>query len=345
MAKKRKNGARNITMATVAKEAGVSVVTVSRVINDHEYVAEDTKTHVLQVIDKLGYRPNAIARSLVSKETKTVGLITADLIDYFFSQTLSGAEEEARRQNYFCLLASTEGDLESEANYVRLFQERYVDGFFFVRPSTDVYDERLLKLLGNDLPIVTVGYHLPLDNVIVVDVDNVDGGRQATQHLADLRHRNIAVISGPKVYKSVEDRSKGYELVLETSNIPYNSDLIVESDWSYEGGYQAARTLLARKIKFSAIFAHSDEIAIGVMQALRDAGLSIPDDVSIVSYNNNPVTAYLNPGLTTINQEMRKLGVFGMQLLLRAIKGEKIEKREHLVGVELIERNSTKPYS
>ena len=343
MAKKRKNGARNVTMAEVAKEAGVSVVTVSRVINDHEYVAEETKAQVQAVIKRLGYQPNAIARSLVSKESKTVGLITADLSDYFFSQTLSGAEVEARQQNYFCLLGSTEGDLDIEPNYVRLFRERYVDGLFFVRPSTDIYDERLLELLRDKLPIVTVGYHLPLDNVTVVDVDNVDGGRLATQHLIDLDHRQIGMISGPHVYKAVGDRINGYEVALETAEIPFNSDLIVETDWSYEGGYRATQELLAREVEFTAIFAHSDEIAIGVMQALRDAGLTIPDDVSVVGYNNNPVTAYLNPALTTIQQQMRELGVLGMQLLLRAIKGEKLEKSEYLVGVELIERESTKP--
>lgn len=332
-------------MAGVAKEAGVSIVTVSRVINDHEYVAEDTKARVLEIIDRLGYQPNAIARSLVSKESKTIGLITADLSDYFFSLALSGAEVEARNQDYFCLLGSTEGDLENEPDYVRLFRERYVDGLFFVRPSTDIYDERLLKLLDNDLPIVTIGYHLPVDNLIVVDVDNEDGGRQATQHLIDLGHRRIAMVTGPEGYKSVGDRNKGYAQVLETAGIPYNHDLVVETEWSYEGGYGAAQTLLARDVEFSAIFAHSDEIAIGVMQALRGAGLSIPDDISVVGYNDNPVTAYLNPPLTTVKQPMRRLGVLGMKLLLRAIKGETIEKCEHLVGVELIERNSTKPYS
>ena len=343
MVKKRKNAAQSVTMADVARQAGVSLVTVSRVVNNHEYVAEDTRAHVLHVIEQLGFQPNSIARSLVSKHTRTIGLVTTDLGDYSFAQTISGAELEAARQNYFCLLASTEGIADNEPQYVRLFKERYVDGLFFVRPSTDIFDERLLRLLDGGIPIVTVSYHLPLENVRVVDIDNVDGAQQAVGHLIELGHRRIAMLTGPSEYKSVRDRNHGYALTLEAARVPYDESLIVEGKWSYEGGYEAMKVLLGRGVSFSALFAQSDEIAIGAMQAFREAGLRIPEDASMVAYNDNRVAAYLDPALTTVRQAMCEIGQLGIQLLVRAINGEVLEQREFLLRPQLIIRASTKP--
>jgi DNA-binding LacI/PurR family transcriptional regulator len=341
MAKRRKNAGSAITMADVARQAGVSVVTVSRVLNDHEYVSEETKLHVTEIIQRLGYKPNAMARSLVSHQTKSVGLVTTDLSDFFFAQTISGAESEASREDYFCLLGSTEGVADKEPQYIRLFQERHIDGLFFVRPSTDIFDNRTLALLAGELPIVTVSYHLPLDNVYVVDVDNVSGGRQATEHLIELGHRRIAMITGPQEYRSVRDRILGFEMAMQAANIPIDESLIIESSWHYQGGYHAMQRLLERGLNFTALFAQSDEIAIGVFGALRDAGFQSPDDISIVGYNNNPVTEYLNPSLTTIDQPMRQIGELGMRLLIEAIRGGHPAK-EHLLSPSLIIRGSTR---
>jgi LacI family transcriptional regulator len=343
MAKLRKNMAQDVTMTDVAREAGVSVVTVSRVLNDHQYVAEQTRAHVQEVIKRLDYQPNAIARSLVSKQTRTIGLVTTDLSDYFFAQTISGAELEGARQNYFCFLGSTEGVEDKEPQYVRLFRERHVDGLFFVRPSTDLFDAQLLNLLEGEIPIVTVGYHLPLDNVYVIDIDNVDGGRQAVDYLTELGHRRIATITGPMTYKATRGRLLGYEQALASASIPFDRSLVVEDGWTYEGGYAAMKQLLARDVDFTALFAQSDEIAIGAIQALREANLVVPDDVSLVGYNNNPVVAYFNPSISSVHQPMRDVGRVGMEMLIRAIKGEKLERNEYLLRPELIRRASAIP--
>ncbi len=338
--KRRKNAAQGVTMADVAREAKVSLITVSRVLNNHEYVADQTRETVLRVVQQLGYEPNAIARSLVLKQTRTIGLVTTDLSDYFFAQTISGAEIEARSRGYFSLVASVEGNLETEPQYVKLLTERHVDGLFFLRPSTTLFDDRLVNLLRDRIPIVTVGYHLPIDNVMVVDVDNVDGAQQAVNHLIQHGHEHIAMITGPLTYQAAQDRQRGYELSLAAARLPYEAGLVVESDWNYEGGYAAMERLLARRLPFTALFAQSDEIAIGGLQALREAGYEIPTDVSVVSYNDLPVARYFNPSLTTIRQPMRELGQLAAGLLIDAIQGAFPEKQLHLLRTELIQRTS-----
>ena len=332
--------AKKVTIRDVAAAAGVSYQTVSRVLNDRPDVAEDTRQRVHQVILELGYRPSAIARSLISNHTYTLGLITSDFSDYFFTQVIVGAEAEARKHDYFFMLCSTERNPDDEPEFFRLLTERNVDGILFARPSTEQDSRHILSLLQQGMPLVTTAYHMPGIPLTVVDVDNVDGGFQATRCLIDGGHQRIATITGPPDWKSVNDRLYGYQLALQQAGLPFTDLLLDAGDWSYESGYQAMQRLLQRAPQLTAVFAHNDQMAIGAIRALLEAGRRIPGDVAVVGYDDIPAAAYSYPPLTTIRQPMRKVGKVATQLLIEAIRNPNAEKKEVLLKPELVRRKS-----
>lgn len=331
---------KRVTIQDVAAAAGVSRQTVSRVINNRPDVAEETRRRVWQVIEELGYQPSAIARGLVSKRTYTLGLITADFSDYFFTQVIVGAEVEARKQGYFFMLCSTERNLADEPEYLRLLTERQVDGILFARPSTEEDSRHIISLIQQGVPLVTTAYWLPGEKLTVVDVDNVDGGLQATECLIELGHRKIGMITGPAGWKSVNDRSEGYKLALERAGISFDPSLIEHGDWSYQSGYEAMGRLLAKAPKITALFAQNDRMAIGAIRALREAGHRIPDDVAVVGYDDIPAAAYCHPPLTTIRQPMQQVGEVATRLLIELINDPAAERKEVLLKTELIRRRT-----
>lgn len=333
-------GARTITIMDVAREAGVSYQTVSRVINNRPDVAPATRARVQEAIARLGYQPHAIARSLASRHTHMLGLITADFSDYFFSQVIAGAEAEARKHGYRFILGSVERNAQDEPEFLRLLAERHVEGVLLARLSTDIDNRHLIDLLRDGAPIVATAYHLPGETLTVVDVDNVDGGYQATRHLLSLGHRRIALITGPADIRSVNDRTRGYTNALEEAGIAVDRGLIAEGDWSYQSGYQAMQHLLSRGLSFSALFAQNDQMAIGALRALREARVRVPRDVSVVGYDDIPGAAYADPPLTTIRQPMREVGTIAARLLIRAIEEPDAARDEVLLKTELIERDS-----
>jgi DNA-binding LacI/PurR family transcriptional regulator len=308
------------TIRDVAAAAGVSYQTVSRVINERPDVAADTRRRVLQVIEQLSYQPSAVARGLASRKTRTLGLITQDFSDYFFTQVIVGAEAEARRHGYYFILGSTERNPGDEPEYLRLLTEREVDGILFARPSTEGDPQHVRWLIERNTPLVTTSYSIPGEPLMVVDVDNVDGGRQAAECLTEAGHREIAMIAGPVDWKSVQDRSQGYAMALAAAGLSYDPARTEHGDWSYEGGYRAARRLLERGLSATALFAHNDRMAIGAMRALREAGRDMPDNIALIGYDDTPPAAYAYPPLTTVHQPMQEVGKLAAQLLLQMIE-------------------------
>lgn len=331
---------RKVTIRDVAQRAGVSYQTVSRVLNNRPDVSPDTRLKVQRVIEELDYRPSSIARSLISHRTYTLGLITADFSDYFFTQVIVGAEAEARKNGYFFMLCSTERNPDDEPEYFRLLTERNVDGILFARPSTEQDNRHLRALLRQGMPLVTTAYHMPGEPLTVVDVDNIDGGYQATACLIDNGHRQIAMITGPATWQSVADRSEGYRLALEKVGVAFEPSLVEAGDWSHESGYRAMRHLLAREVRFTALFAQNDSMAIGAMYALREAGRSIPEDVAVIGYDDIPAAAYSFPPLSTVRQPMQHVGRVATQMLIEAIGNPAVEKAEVFLKPEVIRRES-----
>jgi LacI family repressor for deo operon, udp, cdd, tsx, nupC, and nupG len=329
---------RKPTIRDVAAAAGVSYQTVSRVINERPDVADGTRRRVLEVIEQLDYQPSAVARGLASRKTHTLGLITQDFSDYFFTQVIVGAEAEARRHGYYFILGSTERNPDDEPEYLRLLAEREVDGILFARPSTEGDPQHVRWLIGRNTPLVTTSYSIPGEALMVVDVDNVDGGRQAAECLIEAGHKEIGMIAGPPAWKSVQDRSRGCAMALQAAGLALAPARIEHGDWSYGGGYWAMRRLLERGTRLTALFAHNDRMAIGAMRALREAQVDIPDDVALVGYDDTPPASYSYPPLTTVHQPMQEVGTVAVQLLLQMIEDPDVERRETLLKPYLVHR-------
>jgi LacI family transcriptional regulator len=331
------------TIDIVAREAGVSAQTVSRVLNNRPDVSPATRARIKEIMQRLGYQPNAMARSLASRRTRTLGLITDDFSDYFFAQVIAGAEEEARRRGYFFMLGSTEHNPQDEPEYIRLFSQRHVEGFLFAHSSTGTDNRHLADLVDSEVPVVTASYHVPGNIFTVVDVDNLTGGRQVARHLLEGRHTSVAMIKGPAGWKSVSDRVAGFEQTLRNAGFELESQHVAQGDWSYASGYRSMRQILEHSQAFTALFAHNDQMAIGAMRATREAGIRIPQDLAVVGYDDIPAAEYADPPLTTIRQPMREVGATAARLLIERIEQEEPPEggAEVLLSPELIQRASS----
>lgn len=338
---------RRATIRDVAARAAVSHQTVSRVINDQTSVSEATRLRVLAAIEQLGYVPSPMARGLISNRTHTVGMVTADVSDGFFARAVAGAEIEARRRNYYLIVGSVEEtpDDNEGTGYLRLMLERRVEGLILARPGVVFAGEHLQGAANAGIPLVSIG-SAELAGFISVDVDNRQGGYDATKHLLELGHRSIATIVGPHDWPSAAARDRGRRDALEEAGIAEDAALVEDArDWGLESGHAATDRLLASGRTFTAIFAHSDHIALGAIQRLRADGLRVPDDVSVVGYDDLPIAGYVDPPLTTIHQPMREVGEFAAGLVLDHIGGVAREDGPHLLPARLVVRNSTGPLS
>jgi DNA-binding LacI/PurR family transcriptional regulator len=321
------------TIRDVAARAGVSHQTVSRVINDNPQVTEATRERVLAAIRELAFVPSPMARGLLSNQTRSIGVVAEDVSDHFFARMVAGAEAEARRRGYFLMIGSVEPD-DDEAGYLRLMLERRVEGLIVARPTASLSPDA--RSAG--VPLVTVGSSLET-GVPLVDVDNRQGGYDATRHLLDHGHRRIATIVGPAGWPSAAARLEGYRDALREAG----AEELVEraSGWGLENGVAGATRLLDRGADFTALFAHSDLIALGAIRRLREAGLRVPDDVSVVGYDDLPIADYVEPALTTVHQPMREVGAVAAGFVLDQLaRGGPPERSAHLLPAVLVPRQS-----
>jgi LacI family transcriptional regulator len=333
---------RRATIRDVASRAGVSHQTVSRVINASTSVSARTRERVLGAIDELGYVPSSIARGLSSNRTHSLGLVTDDISDFFFGHMVAGAEAEARRRGYFLMIASVErGD--DERGYLRLMLERRVEGLILARPSVPLNREHLVAVRRARVPLVLVGSSR-VPGVVIADTDNRRGGYDATRHLLELGHRRIATIVGPPGWQSAVARREGFRQAIREVGVEADVTLEEEADdWGIDAGEAAAARLLARGFAFTALFAHSDLIALGAIARLRQAGLRVPEDVSVVGFDDLPVAAVVDPPLTTVHQPMQEVGAFAAGLLLDQLgRPRPARGRVHLLPTALVERASTR---
>src|SRR6266540_2217720 len=304
---------RQPTIRDVAERAGVSHQTVSRVINGHDLVSAETRRRVEEAIRELNYVPSPIARGLNSNRTHSIGLVSTNISDHFFAEVAAGAEIEARRHGYYLVIASVEEHTEAdERAYLRLMLERRVEGLIVARPRLPISTDQVGPPL--EVPLVAIASS-ESPGLTVVDVDNRRGGLDAVSFLVARGHTRIATITGPTVWPS----GRGLE-----------------------DGQAAMTRLLARRARFTALFAYSDLIAIGAIRELRAARLRVPEDVSVVGYDDIPVAAFLEPPLTTVSQPMREVGERAASLLLGAIAGAG-NGGLHLLPVRLVVRASVVP--
>jgi LacI family transcriptional regulator, galactose operon repressor len=330
---------RYVSIKEVAAKAGVSFQTASKVLNGGNVrVSEETAARIMAVAERLGYRPNTVARSLVQRSTATIGLIAGDITDAALSQFALAAERTARRNSRAVLVGSLAEGGEDGAAVARMLIERRVDGIIAAAPQLEE-DPEVADLLRRYVPAVSL-HHVPGGGVPLIGSNHRAGGQMVTEHLIRLGHTTIGTVTGPFRRHVVRSRLHGYEDALRAAGIEPGEDLTVESDWTPGGAAAATRLLLQRDPAMTAIFVHSDTMAIGVLSALADAGRRVPEDVAVVGCDDMPFAAYLIPPLTSLRVPFAETGEQAVGLLLRSIAGEPPPEEPVRLPVELIVRSS-----
>ena len=335
----------NTTIKDVANQANVSIATVSLVINNSGRISPQTRKRVLRVVKKLNYQPSRSARGLVSKKTGNIGFILTEehflRSEPFYSKIFLGVEFEARIHDYYILLATVSSSFSNGDSLPRFITERNFDGIII---AGKVSRDLIYSILKYDMPLVFVDYSLINGDYPTILTDNIKGGVLATNYLIENGHKNIAFIGGEISHPSIMERLQGYKLALESAKLKSNDQVVITNDdyLSRQNGCSAAEILLNRRKDITAIFAANDTTAIGVMQCLNNKGIKVPDDISVIGFDDVQADLLLDPPLTTIRVRKIDMGTEAIQLLLGIINKENIKAKKILVPVELIVRESTK---
>ena len=331
---------RPLVMADVAVRAGVSHQTVSRVINGHPSVAPLTRERVQQAIAELGYRPNLAARALVTGSTRTIGLVTIKINQYGPAQTMLGLEKAARAAGYSVSVSILD---EATAEAMREAVDRFVAQSVDAIVALATYDDAAesMHVIDAPVPLIAVQVGGPEDHP-AVGVDQESGARLATRHLLDLGHRTVHHVAGPADSQEARGRAEGWRSELLAAGAPVPE--ILRGDWTPSSGYAAGRTLAGRiraGEDITAVFLANDQMALGLLSALHEEGLEIPDDLSVVGFDDLPEAPYFTPPLTTVRQDFAELGRRGVQLVLARLAGETLHAEP--VPAPLLVRASTGP--
>lgn len=331
----------------VAKRANVSITTVSHIINQTRYVSDELTDRVKKAMEELDYHPNSLARGLRSGKTKTIGLVIPDISNQFFAEISRKIEDKGFEYGYSVILCNTDDDPQKEKSYIDVLLAKKVEGIIFI--STVVESNNLEKTMEFGLPIVVVDRDINEINSDIVLVDNSIGGFKATQYLIELGHRRIACIGGPSPITPSAQRAAGYKQALQEAGIPVDPTLLVFGDFRYESGNKAMRELLALPQPPTAVFASNDMMALGAIQAVNDQGMKIPDDMSVIGFDNIPFSQTVYPTLTTMAQPIHEMADLVVELLIERIKLQRQRSRVEedkpsykriVLETKLIKRNS-----
>ncbi len=327
----------NVTIVDVAKAAGVSVSTVSRVLNDKDDVAPETYQKVQAVIDELGYTSSLAARGMRSRRMNVIGLVMPDVGDPFSIQVMKGVSRAIAELDYD-LIVYTGGEFQRETSaarerrFVSLLGSSITDGVIVVTPATTSFPTAS--------PVVVVDPNVETHDCPAVIATNRDGALTAVEYLIGLGHRRIGFISGRSELQSAIRRLQGYKDGLARAGIPLDPDLIQTGDYSSKTGFACAQRLLNLSDPPTAIFASNDQSAIGAIKAVLEAGLRVPDDISVLGFDNVPEVAYTHPGLTTIDQSIEDMGYIATEMLISLVEGDSLESDLYKVDTRLIVRDS-----
>lgn len=334
-----------VTIKDVARLAKVSPSTVSRVISDNSRISEDTKKKVNEAMKELGYHPNAIARSLVNKSTHTIGVIMPksahlSLANPFFPEALRGISARANKKGFFVMLSIEDNEMDKHYNIENIVRAGVVDGVVMLYSRLE--DETFNMLKDNKFPFVVVGKPVNgnANKVNYVDNDNIGAAYEATNYLIDKNRNSIGLITGPLNLLVSLDRLEGYKRALTDRKIPFKPDFVKESDFSEDGGFNSMESLLNSRDCPKAILATDDLLALGAIKAIKKAGLKIPRDISIISFNNIPAAEFLSPPLTSVDINPFELGYEATELLFQCLENRKSSCQARIVPTKLIERES-----
>lgn len=333
----------NITIVDVARDSGVSYSTVSRVLNGYEYVKESTRERVLASAEKLGYVANLQARSLAGGKMHVVGLLVPGLDNGYIAEIVRGADDELFRSDYNMMLYTTHRYQGKESEYVKSIYSGLTDGLLLLVPLTTT--SYLDALQAQNFPYVLIDQADSTNRSNIVDSTNWQGAYDATNYLIGLGHRKIAHITGLMGLSSATERLEGYKAALTDHNISVDENYILHGDFYQHLGYTHAQTLVNMSERPTAIFAANDLTAIGVMEAVREFGLSIPEDLSIIGFDDIPQSVITYPKLTTMHQSLEQMGRVAVQLLLEQIENPERPARRMTLATRLVERESCREIS
>lgn len=331
----------NVTIYDVAREANVSMATVSRVVNGNPNVKPTTRKKVLEAIDRLGYRPNAVARGLASKKTTTVGVIIPDISSIFYSELARGIEDIATMYKYNIILSNSDQNTDKELHLLNTMLGKQVDGIVFMGGNiTDVLVEEFKR---SPVPIVLAASVEEQAQTPSVNINYEQAIYDSVQLLVEKGHKRIAFVSGP-MSEPINSMRKlvGYKRALEEAGIAFDNALVAEGDYSYDSGIESLAHLLEQSDKPTAVIAATDEMALGVIHGAQDRGVSIPEDLEVIGFDNTRLSLMVRPQLTTVVQPTYDIGAVAMRLLTKLMNKEQVDDQIVELPHRIEERQSTK---
>lgn len=332
-----------VTIKDVAKLAGVSVATVSRTLARPEKVAEATRERVMAAVQKSGYVTNVLASNFRRRRSQTIVVLVPDIANLFYSTIVQEIEFVARKKGYQILLGETQEDLEIERAYSELAYQKMADGIISLGMTIPFrYDPRRKTPDPKWPPLVMVGEYTGKIPLPFVGIDNYQAAVDATQHLVDLGHRDIAFIGGPKHFTLCQVRLKGFRKVMRKAGLSVHPSHVQFGEFKLASGYNQVKRLIESGARPTGLFCANDEIAMGAMKALQEHGLRVPEDISIVGFDNLDIADYCSAPLTTIHQPRREMGAQAMDLMLHILKGQAPAEQRLLLPYQLIVRKSTR---
>lgn len=330
----------DIKISDVAAKAGVSPATVSRVLNGIVHVNPDTKEKVLQAIDELHYHPNAAAKNLRSQKTSTIGIIVPDINSAYFAQIVKGIENMAYARKYKVIICDAENSKEKELEYLTFLTDRTVDGM--ILNTTQLSEKEVIEFAEKGYNIGVIGKHIEHDLVPCIYTDNVKISKTVISHLVQNGHKDIVYINGYPDSTDSYERLDGYLKGLSEHQIPFRPELIENGNFNEDSGYEAMMRLLSKEISFTAVYAANDEMALGVYKACREKNLRIPQDIAIVGVDNNRISKYLTPTLSSVNQPIYTMGALLVEKFIDQMKQNEFQgNRVFKLDSELIIRESS----
>ncbi len=328
----------SVTIKVVADKAGVSTATVSRVFNDSGPVDNETKKRVVQVAKQLHYTPNWVGRSLSTRRSYAIGLLLPDLYGEFFSEIIRGADETAQKNHYHLLVSSSHNDRQEIEAALQMTRGR-VDGLVIMSPGIDA--QTLQRNLPHTLPVLLLNCYVRGHSVDSINIDNFGGSYQMIKHLLSHGHRRVAIIKGPGKNYDAEERLRGYREALRDGGAEFSPELELPGNFSEASGYDAVRLLLKRGAPPPAIFAGNDATAVGAMSALQEAGVQVPDEISLAGFDDIPIARYLTPALSTVHTGISRLGELAIEKVLHAVQSKNIHEKDQVLSpAEVVIRES-----
>ena len=331
-----------VTIKDVARKAGVSISTVSRVINNSKPVSNEIRQNVLRIIEETNYFPNPVARSLVMKKSQLIGVIVPDISNFFIGEILSGIEEIGKMYGYDILLCNTYGDLEQEIRYLSLLKAKQVEGILLM---TWKMEDKLVDYISHiEVPMVLINRNAADLAIPSVSIDNYGATYEMVKYLIDCGHKKIAMIRNNIDNDSFSlNQFKGYKNALEDHGIEVDDRLVQDGGYKLENSYGIVQNLIEEKLLPTAIFATSDLMAIDAINCLLDHGYKVPDDVSVVGFNDVKLASIYRPNLTTIHQPIYDIGAVAIRMIIKKIGHEELDNDIVILPHELIIRNSSGP--